>query len=106
MPFEVLSIIRSRLSAPICRAFFAPERAGFLRQLLFLALGLMGGCSRNTGGNADLTVSTSALYGAPLGAPSKTIPRVRPAATNAGDWTSAPFSSIQTELSPATLYHS
>src|SRR5713101_8292801 len=45
-----------------------------------------------------------ALYGAPAGEASKSIPRARPNSTNQ-EWTNAPFAFVQTELSPATLFH-
>ncbi len=47
-----------------------------------------------------------ALYGPPTGAPPKTVPRVRPMGSAPADWNKVPFHFIQTELSPATLFHS
>ena len=46
-----------------------------------------------------------ARYDGPVAAPSKSIPRVRPMDLKRDDWKDAPFYFIQTELSPATLYH-
>src|SRR5262249_7259274 len=48
---------------------------------------------------------TPALYDVPVSAPSRSIPRVRPLDLKRDDWKAAPFYFIQTELSPATLYH-
>lgn len=49
-------------------------------------------------------VPKTGLYGPPAGTPSRSIPVARPPADDAG-WQKAPFAFLQTELSPATLYH-
>ena len=98
--------MRRTFSAHLWGAFSAQERGRLVRAFLILALLLMEGCSAEPGGNSASSAAPPALYGAPLGAPSKTIPRVRSMRTNSEDWSSAPFSCVQTELSPATLYHS
>ncbi len=69
------------------------------------ALAALAGCSVEPAGNPS-TASNPALYGPPSGTPAKVIPRARPMNANSQDWTRAPFSCVQTELSPATLYHS
>ena len=45
------------------------------------------------------------LYDNPVSAPSPSISRVRPMELKNDSWKAAPFYCIQTELSPATLYH-
>ncbi len=91
MPVEVLSTIK--------KIPFAPDWG------VFLLVVIMGGCSADPAGNLDPLASKSALYGPPLGIPSKSIPRVG-SSEKVEAWTRAPFSCVQTELSPATLYHS
>src|SRR5260221_10252968 len=93
MPFEVLSTAQ--------RSFF-PHICG----VGFIALAALAGCSVEPAGNSVPSPSSPALYGPPSGTPAKVIPRARPMDANSQDWTRAPFSCVQTELSPATLYHS
>src|SRR6266404_7333387 len=92
MPFEVSQTIK--------RIIAAPHRGAFLLGLIILA-----GCSGRTGDGVS-AASGPALYGAPQGVPSKYIPRVHAMERTKEDWTRAAFSCVQTELSPATLYHS
>ena len=65
---------------------------------------LLIGCSNEPSGSASQSPSTPAAYGQPAGAPSSAIPRARAMAADLA-WTNAPFYCLQTELSPATLYH-
>jgi len=46
------------------------------------------------------------VYGPPAGQPSASINRLAPLSAAPAGWADAPFFFIQTELSPATLYHS
>src|SRR5437016_8049359 len=92
MSFEVSRTIKGILAAFIRSAF---------------VLGLIGlhGCSVKKD-ERPASASNPALYGPPQGAASKSIPRVLATKPNEGDWTRAAFACVQTELSPATLYHS
>ena len=64
------------------------------------------GCSERGSNSPPLEQAPGpAVYGAPQGVPSTTIPRARPSAKDES-WKIAPFSFVQTELSPATLFHS
>ena len=66
----------------------------------FLALALAG-C-----GDRHPSAPATGAYGPLTTEPSKSIARVRPDSSAAQPWTNAGLSVIQTELSPATLYHS
>ena len=67
---------------------------------------LVGGCKERSD-PATPAANTPARYGSPTGVASTAIPRVKPVGASADDsWKNAPFYCIQTELSPATLYHS
>jgi len=72
---------------------------------LSLALLVSVGCSVERTDKPSASASEPALYGAPLGTPSPSIPRLHPMAPQSNDWRRAPFACVQTELSPATLYH-
>ena len=87
-----------------CRWFTSNSRVGisFLPLLAMLAL---AGCSDQSAPAARSAKATNPpLYGEPTGKASDSIPRARPNTNNAA-WQSAPFWFLQTELSPATLYH-
>src|SRR5882724_7195957 len=74
---------------------------------IFLVLLASAGCSVEPPDKPSAAASASepALYGAPLGTSSQSIPRLHPMTPQSNDWTHAPFACVQTELSPATLYH-
>jgi hypothetical protein len=63
---------------------------------------LLAACKKQ----ASESASGTALYGKPTGTSSANIPRLKPISTNEISWKDAPFACVQTELSPATLYHS
>ena len=84
---------------------FLPWAAG---SLLVLAAGLAGGCGKNPS-EAKARVapnpSAPARYGPPTGVAAKEILRALPPVRDT-NWSSAPFSILHTELSPALLVHS
>ncbi len=68
---------------------------------------LVNGCSDASSGGHEASIRNSpALYGEPASEPATLIPRARPFDAAARSWQDAAFSFVQTELSPATLYHS
>jgi hypothetical protein len=76
----------------------------FFRRLLWSAAAAsvcLSGCGKKPEQRADLP----AAYGEPLATASTSIPKLRPALTNHDAWQKAGFACVQTELSPATLYH-
>src|SRR5437867_5570235 len=101
-PFAPASTIRA-----MNRCGLKLPRVGFTAVLI---LGLAGsGCRRQTspaGERMAPNPKAPALYGPATGTPSKEIARLRPSGAADGDWTSAPFYFMQTELSPAILVHS
>src|SRR6266850_510909 len=78
------------------------ELVPFKVRLLCLILLLVTGCDRSP--STAQPASGPALYGPPTGKASTSIARVRPNQTSA-DWQHAAFAVVQTELSPATLFH-
>src|ERR1051326_372561 len=87
-----------RLSMPV-EVSKKARKAGVL---ILLAL---SACCDKQASNAAPT--PPALYGPPQNSPSQSIPRLRPMAPKSAEALSrAPFSCVETELSPATLYHS
>ncbi|HUR45898.1 MAG TPA: hypothetical protein VMZ27_08510 [Candidatus Saccharimonadales bacterium] len=76
----------------------------FFRRLLWCALVaslFWTGCGKQTPERAPAL----ALYGEPTGVASTSIPKLRSPVLNS-NWENAGFACVQTELSPATLYHS
>src|SRR5437868_2676613 len=63
---------------------------------------MLSGCGKQ----APERAASPAAYGEPGGTSSTNIQRLRPPADNQSGWQNAGFACVQTELSPATLYHS
>jgi hypothetical protein len=63
-------------------------------------------CLSGCGKNPEQRANVPAAYGEPPATASTSIPKLRPALTNHDAWQKAGFARVQTELSPATLYHS
>src|SRR2546423_5887703 len=90
---------RGRLPlAQLSEAFANLSAVGLLSILSWIC----GGCGARI--EQPSQVPGPALYGAPAGNPSPSIPRVGPD-SSAQEWTNASFACMQTELSPATLFH-
>jgi len=78
--------------------------AGLVQAAFLVALFHFLGCSRKEGPN--ILTPQAGRYGPPQASPSASIGRVESAKRSDEDWSRAPFACVQTELSPATLYHS
>ncbi len=84
-----------------------PLRASYFRPLACLAALLFAsGCTKHETSPALSMAPGPALYGEPTGRASQSIARVQPQRGTNENWTTAQFSYLQTELSPATLFHS